>query len=167
MVHSFFQNTHRPPSPCPSKVQAHFIPACTNKSCLHDAQMSPNKEWAKTRAVWPSGQVRALCIELIIMMFGCVRVGVSVGLWVSVAGCHVLFQKYFIILFLLCLLFSKLIRTSRNFVMKSSKDFDSSWKVLNDLVSYHGFLTLLILDDLWCKLIEIHCFSWICVFDIA
>ena len=82
-----------------------------------------------------------LCVQSwSLCVFACVRVGVSVGLWVSVAGCHVLFQKYVFILFSLCLLLSKLIRTSRNFVMKSNKDFDSSWKVLNDLVSYHGFL---------------------------
>ena len=66
----------------------------------------------------------------------------------------------------MCLCLSQFIRTFRNFVMKSSKDFDSSWKVLNDLVSYHGFLTLLILDDLWCNLTEIffHAFEfWHCL----
>ena len=69
----------------------------------------------------------------------CVWVSPWVCGWVWL-GVMCWFKKYFVILFSLCLLLSQLIRTSRNFVMKSNKDFDSSWKVLNDLVSYHGFL---------------------------
>ena len=140
MVHSFFQKhtqtaipmSRQSTSPLHSSLHKKILSAW----CAHVAkQRMGQNPCSLALSASQSFVYRADHYDVCVCACGCLRGSVGECGWVS---CVV--SKIFFILFSLCLLLSKLIRTSRNFVMKSSKDFDSSWKVLNDLVSYHGFL---------------------------